>query len=133
MAELPHSSRRFRSPPPHLESGMQSWFSNLTLLLERLSMNVRLVTAATDSVLYDDGFVECDATAANIILNLPPAENVTGRVYAFIKSDVSANTVTIDGDDSEEINGVTTKVLSAQYAVVIIISTGDAWLVLSAS
>lgn len=133
MAELPHSSRSFRSPPPNLDTALQAWFNNITLMLGRFYLNIREVTATTDVVLFNDDVVTCDATTAAITLTLPPTEGLIGKVYIFLKSDVSANTVTIDGQDAETINGSLTKVLSSQYDSVIIISTGTAWLVLSAS
>ncbi len=133
MAQIPYSDRSFKSPPPHLGPAMQSWFTNVTLMLQRFYLNVREVTAATDIVLYNDDVVTCDTTAANITLTLPPVVGLAGKVYIFFKSDVSANTVTIDGQDAETINGTTTEVLSSQYDSIMIISTGTEWLVLSAS
>jgi hypothetical protein len=43
------------------------------------------------------------------------------------KVDASANTVTVDGNAAETIDGVTTKVLSAQYASISIICDGSTW------
>jgi hypothetical protein len=43
------------------------------------------------------------------------------------KIDVSAFTVTIDGNASETIDGVTTKVITAQFALFTIQSNGTGW------
>jgi len=62
-----------------------------------------------------------DATGANRTITLPALSaaynGTTGRGYIFNvqKIDATANTVTVDGDGSETINGATTKVLAAQY------------------
>ena len=70
----------------------------------------------------------CDATSGNITINLPSASDYNNAPpITFKKIDASANTVTIDGDGSETIDGATTKVLSAQYNSITIISDGENW------
>lgn len=61
---------------------------------------------------------------------LPPASTVSGLIYAIIKTDSSANAVTVKGSGSENINGSNTFNLTAQYKVVIIWSDGTQWWIL---
>jgi len=68
-----------------------------------------------------------DATSGNLTITLPPAKIMEGAAYTVKKIDVSANTVTIDGDGSETIDGATTKVLSTQWDVETVTSNGTAW------
>jgi hypothetical protein len=56
-----------------------------------------------------------DATSASFTFTLPPVAGVVGRVYQISKVDGTANIITIDGDSSETIDGVTSKVLSTQW------------------
>jgi hypothetical protein len=58
-----------------------------------------------------------DATSGNKTITLPVASatNVNGRYYVVIKSDSSANTVTVTRAGSDTIEGATTVVLTAQY------------------
>lgn len=72
----------------------------------------------------------CDATAGNITANLPAAATVSGQVFSFVKKDVSANTITIDGNAAETINGAATKVLTAQYDKALIQSDGSNWFII---
>lgn len=64
-------------------------------------------------------------------ITLPAATaDLDGLVYVVKKVDSSGNTVTIDGNGSETIDGATTKVLSAQYDTVSIVCDGSNWLVI---
>lgn len=63
--------------------------------------NIRTVPAvdspATLSV-ADAGTVIIDASAGNVVINLPPASALKGSRYDFIRLDTSANSVTINAD-----------------------------------
>lgn len=74
--------------------------------------------------------VDFDATSGALTATLPAAASHTGRVYNIRKSDSSVNTVTIDGNASETINGSLTAVISNENEVVTIQSTGSAWIVI---
>jgi hypothetical protein len=75
-----------------------------------------------------DQLVKVDATGGARTVNLPAASGNSGLFYTIIKSDSSANAVTIDGNSSETINGATTFVLTAQYQSVVIWCDGSNWL-----
>ena len=63
-------------------------------------------------------------------MTLPPVANVPGLIYRIIKLDGTANTVTIDPNGSETINGALTEVISSQYVARSIISTGNVWIII---
>lgn len=71
----------------------------------------------------------CNATSGNITATLPAAAD--GQRYTFVKTDSSVNTVTIDGNGSETINGSLTQVLSAQYDRLTIEAEGSVWYIIS--
>lgn len=71
--------------------------------------------------------VRVDATGAARIITLPAASGCTGRIYNIKKIDSSANTVTIDGNASETIDGALTVVISVRYQNVQIQSNGTGW------
>lgn len=75
-----------------------------------------------------NALILCDASTAAITLNLPSAA-LTGDKFRFIvkKTDSSANTVTIDADGSDLIDGAATLVVSDQYEAVEISTDGAAW------
>ena len=78
-------------------------------------------------------FFSVDATAGNVTATLPPSGDVGAAfVVAIKKSDSGANTVTIDGNASETLDGSATIVLSGQFDARYIISTGTGWEVIAA-
>lgn len=69
-----------------------------------------------------------DATSAGFTITLPPAATAgDGFEVTFLKIDSSTAAVTIDGDDTETINGATTYVLSAQWQSVRLRCNGTTW------
>lgn len=75
-----------------------------------------------------DQMVKVDASGGARTVNLPAASGLSGLFYTIIKSDSSANNVTIDGNASETINGATTYLLTSQYQSVVLRCDGSNWL-----
>ena len=67
-----------------------------------------------------------DARSA-VTITLPTAASSEGVVYIFKKIDSSGNSVTIDGNGSEKIDGEFTIVLRLQYDYVTIACDGSVW------
>jgi len=74
--------------------------------------------------------VKVDASSAGRTETLPAASGCARRIYIIKKIDSSGNTVTVDGNASETIDGATTYVLSAQWKYVTIQSDGSNWMVI---
>jgi hypothetical protein len=89
----------------------------------------KLVTtaASTYTATTADDVVLCDATAGAFSVTLPPVATSNGVQLILTKTDAVANTVTVDGNASETINGATTYALTAQYNSVTIVCNGAAW------
>jgi hypothetical protein len=72
-----------------------------------------------------------DATAGGVLIALPTAAGAfsggIGRVYNVKKVDASANTVTVDGNGSETIDGAATQVLTTQWQCMTVQSNGTTW------
>jgi len=73
----------------------------------------------------------CDATAANITINLPAVNVAHGWEYIVKKIDASGNTITLDGSGAETIDGAATLVIGTQWNAVHIHCDGVAWYVLN--
>lgn len=71
-----------------------------------------------------------DATSAAFTVNLPTAATAAGQTFNIKKIDSSANTVTIDPNGAETIDGASTLVLNTQWQSAQIQSNGTAWYVL---
>lgn len=86
----------------------------------------------TSTTTLDDtySYVLCDSTSGIFTVTLPTAVGNSGLVYDIQKTDSSINIITIDGDGTETINGVTTYKLFYQYNSVRIVSNGTNWIVL---
>jgi hypothetical protein len=73
--------------------------------------------------------VAIDSSAAATTLNLPAAAVSVGLTIKIKKIDSSANSVIVDANSSELIDGSATCVLSFQYDSIILVCDGAGWLV----
>lgn len=73
----------------------------------------------------------CDSTLGNVTASLPAAATCSGETIAFKKTDASANTVIIDGNGSETIDGSTMQTLSNRFDYLVISSDGAGWNIIS--
>lgn len=71
-----------------------------------------------------------DATSGAVTVTLPAALGCTRRIYNIKKIDASANTVTIDANAAETIDGALTQVLTAQWQSITIQSDGTNWYII---
>ena len=105
--------------------------NNATTPLDgRVSFAVNSVMANYTAT-ASDRVILCDATGNSITVSLPSASGITGRVYTIKRIDSSANTVTIDPDGSETIDGASTYSLSSQWDFVTIVSDGSNWVIIA--
>lgn len=85
-----------------------------------------ITTADRNSVIF------ADATSAGFTVSLPTASSAgNGFKVAIKKIDSTTNTVTIDGNGTEEIDGETTRNLSRQYDFLAIVCDGSNWFILA--
>lgn len=110
----------FTVAPGGTRIGVEFPLWNLALQSVTKTGNATITTA--------ERLVYGDTTSGSVTLTLPAAASVTAyTVYSFVKT-VAANSLVLDGNASETIDGATTKTLTAQYARADIYSTGSAWL-----
>jgi hypothetical protein len=69
-----------------------------------------------------------DTTSGSVTLTLPAAGTVTGARLE-VKKMVAANTLTLDGNASETIDGAATLAWTTQYQSYSLISTGTTWVI----
>jgi hypothetical protein len=101
---------------------------------DNTSLTITSTAATAYTMTNNDYVLLVSPTAGNTTVTLPAVANVqTGRPY-YIKRDATAtNTVTLDGNASETINGATTRAVGAAGTAggCMIISDGTAWHVLA--
>ena len=76
-------------------------------------------SASPYTLVSEAGVLLCNSASGNITVNLPAAYGA-GRLVTVVKTSAS-NTVTLDGNSSETINGATTYAMTADNAVVQIV------------
>lgn len=103
-----------------LASGLPSWASAVA------SLSVSSKSADYTATTSDDVLL-VDASGAARTITLYASSGNSGKVLHVKKTDSSANSVTVDGNASETIDGATTKVLALQYESVTIVCDGSNW------
>ncbi len=90
------------------------------------------ISTITSSQSLDETYhtLICDATSGAITLTLPAASGCSGRIYRIKKVDSSANSVIIDGNGAETIDGAANYTISVQYGATVIQSNGSVWWVI---
>lgn len=90
-----------------------------------------LSKAANYSILTSDGediLVLANATSGSFVLSLYTAVGNTGKKIRVVKTDATANTVTLDPSGLETIDGTLNLVIAAQYDGIGLVSTGTDWI-----
>jgi len=93
------------------------------------AFTIRTITEDDDVVATDD-LVIIDASGENVTATLPAAASYSGFRFYFLASDVS-NTVTIDGNGAETINGSANFTIDTQWGCFILVSDGTEWWIMS--
>jgi len=121
--------RALSPPPTRIEEFNQNWKNWINLFYETFAGNQLLnsETVTANSVADKKSIIYCDATAGNVTITLPAVANSLNLTYYIKKIDASVNTVIIDGNASETIDGATTKTLSSQWEVVSLHCNGSTW------
>jgi hypothetical protein len=99
---------------------------NGTASVEGLKMTQRTVTAATYTAVTSDYTILCNTTSNSITVSLPTAVGNKGLTYE-VKKLVAANTVTIDPNGTQTIDGATTVAITSQYEALVLRSDGANW------
>lgn len=86
---------------------------------------------ATFTALLSEMAYSVSASGGAVTANLPTAVGCAGKEFFVKKTDSSANTVTLDPNGSETINGAATLALSTQHEGVSIESDGTNWFITS--
>ncbi len=98
-------------------------------LKRNINWPFRTVTAGVASITLVDHYLEFDASLGSITAILPSASVVKkGMGYWLLRSDGSANSVTIATTGGQTINGAGSVLITAQYGSLFVVSTGTNWL-----
>lgn len=109
-----------------IDSGLETATFNVPLHIDSLFASVVTKTAAYTATTSDHTIL-CNATSGAIVITLPPASSATGLILHVKKIDSSVNSVTVDGNSSEEIDGSTTQVITNRYDSIMMTCDGTEW------
>jgi hypothetical protein len=76
--------------------------------------------------LATDEWLQVDASAGAVTINLLPVADADGCALVVEALDIT-NTITLDADDTEEINGSTTKTIGTAGRRVLLQCNGTEW------
>lgn len=118
---------------PPTASNLPEWVRSaataINELIRRLGAFGSSVTPSADYDANDaDYLILADASAAPLIVNLPP--NRSGKQFVIKKSDASANAITITPAGAETIDGAPTLVITTQWQSFTLMGISDGWAVL---
>jgi hypothetical protein len=97
-----------------------------------ITHNRAAITAASYTILVTDYYIGADPTSNAITLTLPAAATAGGGKTYIIKDEggtAAINNITIDGDGSETVDGVTTVDITSPYGALNLYSDGSNWFV----
>ena len=81
-----------------------------------LELGIKTVAAGNYTVGADDQFLRVDCSVSIITILLPAIASFDGRELTVKKIDLSNNTVVLDPNGTETIDGATMRVLHSQYS-----------------
>lgn len=98
-----------------------------SIIIEGALVTPPRLISASDAVGDLDQTIIVDATGGNVIAALPPVAEKEGRRLEFKRIDGSVNTVTIEADGTETIDGAANQPLAAQYDSLKLVAGPTEW------
>ena len=117
-----------RSGGEYEASNVDRWYQSI-----EKEANNGIASYAFNSVSGDhtldvtDSLALVDASSTSVIITLPTAVGIQGRRYDIKKIDSSSNTVVVQPNGSETIDGCNPMTISKQYTNMTIVSDGSNW------
>jgi hypothetical protein len=84
-------------------------------------------TSGNYTATVNDSVIVVNASGGSVTVTLPAAATAKGRMYNIKKTDASANSLVIDGNASETIDGALTLTTTTQYHSFTLVCDGSNW------
>jgi hypothetical protein len=85
---------------------------------------------ANYTIATSDTVVLADATSGSVTITLPTASSASGYRFFIKRIDNSANSVSVQRQGSDTIDGATSQSLSLQYMSITVVSNGSNWYII---
>jgi len=112
-----------------VDSGTQTFKATYEVLKKSIGIKKFVSVTDADELTWQDDFVLADATGGAFTITLPPVAGLTGKELRIKKLNSYAAFVTVDGYDSETINGAANVVMRMPGEYLELICTGTAWVI----
>ncbi len=100
-------------------------------IVDRTDVNADVTSKTSNyTALETDDLILCNATGGAFTITLYTAVGNNGRGIVIKKTDSSVNTVEIDGDGAETIDGESTMDLNFQNSSIVLISDNSNWVII---
>jgi hypothetical protein len=113
-------------PYPQEHFRMQQWVRDIIVPFDDVTLQ-SVTKTANYTITTSDRLVYANTASGNITLTLPAAASVTAHTVYSVHKTSASNTLTIDGNASETINGALTATLTALNGRYDLVSDGTAW------
>ncbi len=116
--------------------GVRTSIAPDSLLEVNGGIGTAIETITTHTTLNETHSTVLVQATGNVIIFLPTSASSfnntdgIGRIYTIKKWDADTDKVTVDGANSEEIDGATTAIITIQFQSITIQSTGNEWIIL---
>lgn len=107
------------------------WLRDIGVLFTNLQLQSVTKTSAY-TITTADRLTYVDTTSGNVTVTLPAAATVTANTVYSVEKTAAGNTVTVEGDGAETIDGSANASLTSLYSRLDLISTGSAWVSINA-
>ncbi len=116
--------------PDHTTQSNSAYKTNIDNSIAAVNVDIFTLTVVTSGGAYtfgsnSEGILIINETE-DVTVDLPTAASYSDRVI-YIKNIMSVNTITIDGNTTETIDGELTILLDTQYQAVKLVSDGSNW------
>jgi len=110
--------------------GPDSWW--VTTEIDAAQLPLVNTTSTTYTLSKSDKTILADASSSSFTVTLPGAATVeTGKTYTIKRTNAGANTVIVDGNGSETIDGIASLRLNQRFDYLQLQSDGTNWMVIS--
>lgn len=112
---------------PAADANVKTDLGTATPLFQLVTVTSLTSASSPYSAAASCAMYTCDASGGAITVNLPAASGAAGVTIDVKKTDASANSVTVDGNASETIDGALSLTISSQYDTYTLRCDGSAW------
>ena len=117
---------------PRTANNQAEWNRQVSSALNQVIRKKLVIKSITANYTVENDYdmFKVDTTGGNVTVTLPAAQLHSGRVINIKRMDASANTLTVDGNAAETIDGSATLLIPTQYESFTLLCDGTGWIII---